>query len=261
MDFKVYGTQQTHKVGEFAPRLAFDHYFFGYFHTDYIYELDGRMYPGQAGELLIFPPGKIVYHGGTPGDERGFVNDWMHVGGDDLDELLHKFPIPLCTPIRTDPRYLSGAIERIHRELSFRPVGFSEKCDLIMADMIIDIFRDYRQKCGSPTEERLGYARGEIMSNYMQSWTLEQMARLSGYSASRFAVIYKESYGISPVNDLIRERIKQAELLLRYSSMQISEIATDVGFSSLYYFSRHFKKLIGVCPSEYRARCTEVRDG
>lgn len=252
MDFRVYGTAFSHKRGEFSPRFAFDVYFIGYFHTDYLYEVDGELRPGHAGDFLIVPPGTIVYHGGLPDAEIGFMNDWMHVGGEDLDALLKKFPLPLLTPIRTDAGHLATAIERIHRERAYRAEGYREKCDLILAEMIINVYRSYKQSLGTRSAAQLEHIRGEIMHTYMRNWTLEEMARLSGYSPSRFSAIYKQTYGSSPISDLIAARIKNAKLLLRYSSMHISEVADAVGFSSLYYFSRHFKKLCGIAPSEYR---------
>jgi len=257
MDFRVYGTAFSHKKGEFAPRLRFDIYFFGYFHTDYLYEANGEMHEGHAGDFMIVPPGEIVYHGSRPDAESGFVNDWMHVGGEDLTSLLQKFPLPFLTPIRTDARYLATAIERIHRERSYRAEGYKEKCNLILTDMLIDIYRTYKRSMEKRSEAQLEHIRGEIMHTYMRNWTLEEMARLAGYSPSRFSAVYKDTYGTTPIADLIFARIKNAKLLLRYSSMRISEIADAVGFSSLYYFSRHFKKLCGTSPSEYRESQSE----
>ncbi len=50
----------------------------------------------------------------------------MHVGGEDLTLLFEKFPLPFLTPIRADVLHLSTAIERIHRERSYRPEGYKE---------------------------------------------------------------------------------------------------------------------------------------
>lgn len=254
MDIRVYGTGHSHKKGEFPPRLRFDVYFIGYFYTDFIYEVDGKMEEGNAGEMMIVPPGQIVYHGARPEAESGFVNDWMHVGGEDLTALLEKFPLPYLTPIRTDARYLATAIERIHRERSYRPEGYREKCDLILTDMIIDVYRAHKARLGTRAKTQLENIRGEIMRTYMRNWTLEEMARLAGYSPSRFSAVYKQTFGKAPISDLIETRIENAKLLLCYSSMHISEVADTVGFSSLYYFSRHFKKLCSLSPSEYREK-------
>ena len=252
MDFRVYGTAFSHKKGEFAPRLSFDIYFFGYFHTDYLYEVNGELLRGQAGDFMIVPPGAVVYHGATPEAESGFVNDWIHVGGADLDALLEKFPLPFLTPIRTDASFLSTAIERIHSERSYQDEGYREKCDLIMTEMIIDVYRSYKKALGTRSAAKLEHIRGEILHSYRQDWTLEKMAKMAGYSPSRFSAVYKNTYSTSPIGDLIAVRIKNAKLRLRYSTMRVSEVADAVGFASLYYFSRHFKKLCGTSPSEYR---------
>ncbi len=254
MDFHAYGLAFSHKVGEFSPRLCFEYYFLGYFYTDYLYEKDGTLRKGQAGDFMIVPPGKTVYHGTAQDAPRGFINDWLHVGGETLDQLLMRFPLPYLTPIRIDESRLSGAIGRIHHELSYRPEGYKQKCEIIMADTLIEIYRTYKQRQSTRSAAHLSEVRGEIMHDYMQKWTLERMARHAGYSPSRFSSIYKATYGIAPIEDLIRTRIGHAEQLLRYSNMAISEIADAVGFASLYYFSRTFKKQIGTSPSEYRAR-------
>jgi YesN/AraC family two-component response regulator len=55
------------------------------------------------------------------------------------------------------------------------------------------------------------------------------------------------------VNSLIREiRIKKAKKLLRNSEMNISEIAYNLGFSDPLYFSKYFKKEVGIAPLQYK---------
>ncbi len=118
--------------------------------------------------------------------------------------------------------------------------------------MIIDVYRAHKTQLGTRTKTQLENIRGEIMRTYMRNWTPEEMAKLAGYSPSRFSAVYKQTFGKAPICDLIEAHIENAKHLLCYSSMHISEVADTVGFSSLYYFSRHFKKLCGRSPSEYR---------
>ena len=55
------------------------------------------------------------------------------------------------------------------------------------------------------------------------------------------------------VNSLIREiRIKEAKQLLIHSELNISEISYQLGFSDPLYFSKYFKKEVGVAPVVYR---------
>ena len=66
--------------------------------------------------------------------------------------------------------------------------------------------------------------------------------------------MYKKKTGVS-LKDYINDyRIQQAKLLLKQSDKQVGEVAADVGFSNLSYFSTLFKKSTGLTPVEYRRR-------
>ena len=68
------------------------------------------------------------------------------------------------------------------------------------------------------------------------------------------ARMYKKKTGVS-LKDYINDyRIQQAKLLLQQSDKQVGEVAADVGFSNLSYFSTLFKKSTGLTPVEYRRR-------
>lgn len=253
MDFIVYAADFGHKKGEFSRRTARPQYFLSYFRTDYIYEINGELVRGNEGDFMIIAPGEIVYHGPTPEAVEGFRNDWMYLTGSDFGELLSKYPLPLGVPFAVKRSvYLSRTIDRIHKEKSFMLIGYKEKCDMIMTEMIIDLYRDYVNTGGGGLVDKIDFVRGEIMRDFARPHTLSDMARLSGYSESRFSALYKETYGVSPISDLINKRIEEAELLIRYGNLSLAEIAERVGFNSLYYFSKYFKKKLGKSPSEYK---------
>ena len=88
MDFIVYGIDYQHKPGEFCLKKVSSYYFISCFRTDFIAEIGDITIRGKAGDYLILEPGQIVYHGPTPEATKGFRNDWLHIGGDDLRELL-----------------------------------------------------------------------------------------------------------------------------------------------------------------------------
>lgn len=60
--------------------------------------------------------------------------------------------------------------------------------------------------------------------------------------------------GITPMNYLRNIRINQAKKLLLHSDMNITQISAAVGFQTIHHFTSTFKKLVGVSPSEYKAR-------
>ena len=64
--------------------------------------------------------------------------------------------------------------------------------------------------------------------------------------------IYKENAGVSLSDYIANQRLNTACMLLRTSQTQISAIAKSTGFTSSNYFSRWFRKRIGLTPQEYR---------
>ena len=78
------------------------------------------------------------------------------------------------------------------------------------------------------------------------------MAGRVGLSKSRFYTIYKNIYGNSPIDDLIRARIDSAKNALQFSSTSISEIAENLGYNNLTHFMRQFKGMTGMIPDQYR---------
>ena len=254
MNFIFYGVDFGHKPGEFCKRQTLDYHFISFFKTDFLYEQDGRLYRGNAGDMLILPKGSVVYHGPTPEMKSGFINDWMYIEGDDFFALTEKYSFPIGKPFKVGGRRtLSFCIEKIHEEISFTKVGYAQMCNLYMCECMLELYRAYLKENGINVKDKLDELRGEMARNPKRSWSLSEMAGFVGYSESRFSAIYRSIYSVSPINDLIKMRIEAAKSLLLYSTLQIGEIADAVGFSSVYYFSRHFKKITGISPSKYRS--------
>ena len=255
MEFYVYGIDFKHKINEFSIRTVSQSYFMSYFRDDYLIELSGRLVKGRAGDLIIQRPGDIIYHGPKKGSSQGFSNDWLYFGGEEVEGLLMKYPIPVGKPFRLGSSvYLSSAINKIHAEKSFLKEGYREKCDIIFTDMLIDVYRAYKNYGTSSAEEKLEYVRGAMIADFSRSWRLSELAGMAGYSVSRFCSLYKSEYGISPMEDLMNIRIERSKLLIHYGSMSLGAIAEAMGFSSIYYFSRQFKKKEGITPSEFKKK-------
>lgn len=78
------------------------------------------------------------------------------------------------------------------------------------------------------------------------------LSELCGISGAYFRKIFQANYGTNPQNYILSMRLSHAKTIIEngdYSS--ISEIAASVGYNDPLYFSRAFKKLYGVSPSQY----------
>ena len=88
--------------------------------------------------------------------------------------------------------------------------------------------------------------------NYMNDITLDDLADMAGYSKYHFSRIFKKYCNTTFIAFLNQRRIKAAEMLLLNEEMSVTNVAMQVGFSSLTTFNRVFKELKGGTPSEFR---------
>ncbi len=97
-----------------------------------------------------------------------------------------------------------------------------------------------------------------IEVNYKDIITLEQITREFLISKEYLCRLIKKNLGISVMSYLNIVKIKHADELLTNTDMNITEISFECGFNSSTYFGRIFKKIIGVTPSEYRKRFSDL---
>ncbi|GLC88908.1 AraC family transcriptional regulator [Lysinibacillus piscis] len=93
--------------------------------------------------------------------------------------------------------------------------------------------------------------RDYIAQNHHLPLSIEHLAYIAGLSASYFGEAFKKAYGQSATDYLTELRIGHAKQLLRDSDLLLRDIAREVGYSDEFYFSRKFKKEVGVSPSVY----------
>lgn len=77
------------------------------------------------------------------------------------------------------------------------------------------------------------------------------LAREMGMSRTKLYAMVKKVYATSPNNLVINIRIREAQRRLSHTNESVAEVAYATGFADPKYFSRCFKKLVGVSPSEY----------
>lgn len=82
--------------------------------------------------------------------------------------------------------------------------------------------------------------------------TVEDLAGVMHLSATRFLHLFKERYGVSPIQYVIRRKLDRSAYLLLYSGLSVTEISEQLGFSSQSHFSALFQKNYGRYPSVYR---------
>ncbi|MDH3549152.1 MAG: helix-turn-helix domain-containing protein [Gammaproteobacteria bacterium] len=102
-------------------------------------------------------------------------------------------------------------------------------------------------------KQQLAPAVTYVRRNYSQRIVSDGMAKLCGMSSSHFGRAFKQAYQMTFQDFVVRYRVFQAFNALQAPDANISEIAYRVGFSDPSYFTRVFKRYVGVAPSELSA--------
>lgn len=92
-----------------------------------------------------------------------------------------------------------------------------------------------------------------INSNYNYEITMEQVANHVSVSSYYFSKIFKEIIGENYIDYVTNIRMNKAKEILLKTDISIKEICFQVGYNDPNYFSRAFKKSVGVSPSEFKA--------
>lgn len=105
-----------------------------------------------------------------------------------------------------------------------------------------------------PQEVTPGLLRAfrKIETDYAQPLHINDLARVAGLCAGRFARLFKNWRGVSPHRFLSQVRVRQAANLLVNTDLTMDEIAEATGFPNRYYMSRVFKKIVGESPARFR---------
>ncbi|MCM3785393.1 AraC family transcriptional regulator [Neobacillus mesonae] len=91
-----------------------------------------------------------------------------------------------------------------------------------------------------------------IDQHYDENLTLERLGRMAGLSLKYYSELFKKHYGVSVTEYIATTRMEHAKQLMLDSELRLRDIAHLVGYPDEFYFSRKFKKMMGVSPSEYK---------
>jgi AraC-like DNA-binding protein len=121
--------------------------------------------------------------------------------------------------------------------------------------------RTFRQSSlKRPIKQEILNAQTYISENYHDpDLNREKVASHVNLSPSHFSSLFKKECGLSFIDYLNNYRIEQAEKLLKETDRNISQITYDVGFSSLGYFGKIFKKVKKISPKDLRKAIQSVQ--
>ncbi|HEY8460795.1 MAG TPA: AraC family transcriptional regulator [Blastocatellia bacterium] len=133
--------------------------------------------------------------------------------------------------------------------------------DALVTELVIHLLREYSSlraredvRAAAPDPGQLRPALEMIHDDLQANPSLKELADAAHLSPHHFSRIFKRVTGLSPHQYVLSQRVQAARRLLAETTLPITEVAHQVGFYDQSHFTYHFKRLIGVTPSEIRKR-------
>lgn len=105
---------------------------------------------------------------------------------------------------------------------------------------------------------RLLRAKDHIDGAPHEDWPVPRLAQVAAVSPAYFAREFRIAFGLPPHRYVLTRRIERATALLRDTTLPITDIAMQTGWTSLGTFGRIFRDILEVSPGEYRASASLV---
>jgi len=222
--------------------------------------------PGTAHEMEGYPPSMdcpfvhfdLVYR---PGDSHWEWNvppgtlDLSRFGRRNHPDLHHPLLDTLPGRIRA---YNNSRVGTFIREIVTEHRRAQPHCELrlsgLMLGIVAEILRGQESLAGNYDEHvpLLEEAAAHMREECRKAPTITEMATYCELSPSHFRALFGRHFGCPPRTYLRRARVMRAKDIMIGSPLNLSEIAARCGFANVHSFSRAFRAVEGLSPSEYR---------
>ena len=212
--------------------------------------VDGTTHTVSKGEWLLLPAGTLhSYQLSSSGYAQLY---WMHF---QLTIDDQSFLQTINTPIKITVNNSNKIVNLFDKIFKLSKIN-SFSAQLEVATYTNTLISHFIKRL--PFELTIGNSDpiGEIvkyiLNNYNEQLSLNELAKMSNFSVSRFTNLFKKRTGVTPIYYINLTRLEHAKYLLEQTSYPIKTIMEKVGFMDSSYFSKMFKNYYGVSPLQYR---------
>lgn len=262
--------QQPSQTLRIPRRIIFDHEFVLIRDGEGEIAFDHRTYPFAAHDLFLIPPfspHRFDAPSGKPSEHIAVHFDFAPHVPSSSRELSRRSPyevrfpggleLPRQTRLLANDRIEREFIELIEARMS-GTAWSNLRATACLVRILTALFeRASTGKQKGSTEQLRNRARIErvlayVNQNLARSLPAAELAHIAGVSPSHFNRLFREWTGYSPLDYLRRQRIATARRLLANVDLSIKEVAAQSGFKDPYHFSKAFRQLDGLSPSQFR---------
>ncbi len=219
-----------------------------------IHETQSGKFKVNPGSLIFIKPGE--WHRYKPKKKTGWVEHYVGFSGYVAHQIYGR---PWFTQKNAvvDVGYREEIIDTYYKIFNYakeEKPGYQQVAAGMIMKLLGFIVSMDKQKdfTGKRVEKIIQNACFTIRENVESDLNFQSFAEENNIGYSYFRKMFKKYTGVPPVQYHLDLKILRAKEMLLYTDKSIKEISYDLGFQSIYYFSRIFKNKLGVSPSEIR---------
>ncbi len=200
----------------------------------------------RSGDLVIFEPRRVYSY--VSEAETSYL--WVHFTGNAVLSLLREngLPTSAITNIGVQ-QIIKDRFENLFYEFVINDRQSEQMKISLLKEIII---LSGRYKNGASFRKAPFRSVAYINKNYASDIPIGHLADLENMSLTKFRTVFREQTGSSPLEYITLKRISAACRMLTQTQSSIGDISAAVGYDDPYYFSRIFKKKMGMSPKKYQ---------
>lgn len=220
----------------------------------------------QTNNYTIGPGDYFIIPSNTPhyykSDEKNpWTIYWCHFKGEQADALVQAI-VNKYASHKSKVGFVEERIDIFNTLYASLEKGYSQD-NLVFVNVLFfqflssflfsdRLYSNLKDDTDEFFEKTINYMRNHIGENL----TLSDFAAHVNYSASHFSYRFRNKTGFSPIEYFNQLKIQKACQYLQFTNLRINEIASKLGMSDPFYFTRLFRKTMGFSPKYYRQSLT-----
>ncbi|WP_099469659.1 AraC family transcriptional regulator [Konateibacter massiliensis] len=255
MELIKIGSNGTHSRGFKVSRPnGYPYYLFLLIKTPALFTIGDKIVEAEPNSVIVYDINFPHYYSSC---NTVYINDWIHFRAENEADYFESLNIPLNQVIKLrDDSVICELIRLMSNEFYSVNTNRIETTNLLLRTMFVKL----SEVIGTDTSKihanlhynELVSLRKEIYSNPQMQWSVDMLADRLSLCDTYLQKIYKQTFGVSCMADVIACKISYAKDILSKTNMPVCEVAQECGYKNDVHFMRQFKKYVGVTPSQYR---------
>lgn len=219
-----------------------------------------KIHKVEPNDFFIIPKGTEHVYGSL--ENNPWTIYWAHFTGRNADSIVHDTTLKLNNN-KEFIHYSGKRIElfetiyhQLERGYSVENMEYSSLCFY----HFLGSFAHHSKFDIDKTNQDTGVVNRAIdymTKNIQLTLSLQQMAKDLNVSPSHLSFLFKQKTGYPPMEYVNHLKLQKACQFLMFTPMRIKEITIEIGMNDPFYFSRFFKKQMGMSPKTYRDKRKE----